>query len=72
MEVIMAFVKLTKAEKNDMFRKGGYRERSIMRNSKCAPTTSKGMKNCVTFHSKDDKTATYYRGGKHGAPRWIG
>ena len=35
----MAFVKLTKAEKNDMFRKGGYRERSIMRNSKCAPTT---------------------------------
>lgn len=67
----MAFVKLSKREKQKMFSQGGWRERSIMQNLKCGATERKGMDGCVTFHSKDGRTATYYRGGRNGSPRWI-
>ena len=58
----MAFVKATDSQKRKMYREGGYRERSIMNNSKCV-TKSKGYPGCVTFHdTKNGKTATYRYG----------
>ena len=57
----MAFIKVSKSEKNKMFREGGYRERSIMNDSVCI-TNAPGMKGCVKFHGKDGRTAIYRKG----------
>ena len=39
----MAFVKVSKAQRQKMFREGGYRERDIMKKSTCV-TNSAGIK----------------------------
>lgn len=58
----MAFVKVTRAQRQKMFREGGYREREIMKNSTCV-TTDLGRKDCVKFHdTKHGRTATYRYG----------
>lgn len=55
----MAFVKVSNFNRSKMFREGGFREREIMKKAKCV-TSSKHMKNCVTFHdTKNRKSATY-------------
>jgi len=54
----MAFVKVSDKMRLKMFREGGYREREIMKNSTCV-TTALGRKDCVKFHGKNGKTATY-------------
>ena len=55
----MAFVKVSRANRSKMFREGGFREREIMQKANCV-TSSKYMKNCVTFHdTKGRKSATY-------------
>ena len=58
----MAFVKVSKAQRDKMYREGGYRERDIMKKSSCV-TKSKYYKDCVTFHdTKNTRTATYKYG----------
>ena len=58
----MAFVRVSKAARQRMFREGGNREREIMKNSVCA-TTSLGRKDCVKYHEKKHgKTAVYSYG----------
>lgn len=59
----MSFVSVSKTARQKMFRDGGFRERDIMKNSICI-TTALGRKDCVKFHCKDGKTATYRYG--HG------
>ena len=57
----MPFVKVTKTQKDKMYREGGWRERNIMDNAKCA-TRKNGMPGCVTFHDGKGRTATYKKG----------
>lgn len=57
----MAFVKVSRAQRQKMFREGGYREREIMKNS-IFVTTDLGRKDCVKFHDTKGRTATYCYG----------
>ena len=57
----MAFVRVSKAAWQKMFREGGYREREIMKSSVCT-TTALGRRDCVKFHDKNGNTATYRYG----------
>lgn len=51
----MPFVKVTKKQKNDMLRSGGYRERDIVSRAKFAVKGNKGR--TVTFYKKHNNTA---------------
>lgn len=62
----MAFVKVNRAERQKMYKEGGYREREIMKNAKYT-TTALGSKECVKFHGKDGRTAIYRKGRG-----WVG
>ncbi|MCI8988820.1 MAG: hypothetical protein HFK05_03590 [Clostridia bacterium] len=58
----MAFIKVSRSARCQMFREGGYREREIMKNATCV-TNDLGRKDCVKFHdTKHGKTATYRYG----------
>lgn len=58
----MAFIKVSKSQRQKMFREGGYRERDIMRNASCV-TNALGRKDCVRFHdTRHGRTATYRYG----------
>ena len=59
----MAFVKVSKAQRQKMFCEGGYRERDIMKKSTCV-TNSAGYKGCVTFHDTANGRKATYRYGR--------
>lgn len=64
----MPFVKVSKSDRAKMYRVGGFRERSIMKNAKFVTNYALGQKDCIKFHdTKNGKTAVYSK--KRG--RWV-
>lgn len=59
----MPFVKVSKQQRQKMYREGGWRERDVMKNSVCV-TKSKNYPNCVTYHDKKNRRTATYRIGR--------